>query len=62
MDEQEHLLRCVSVKVDTFASQYNDIFGTLTQQIRINKIMKRIADKRKYLDISSSDGSRAHRP
>ena len=63
IDDQEHLLQCVSPsEIDTSVSQYKDIFGTLTQQIRIAKIMKRIADKRKYLNISSSDGSRAHQP
>ena len=63
IDEQEHLLYCLSAsEIDTSAVQYSEIFGTLTQQIRIGKIMKRIADKRKHLEISSSDGSRAHQP
>ena len=61
IDDQEHLIHCSNAEnIDISQVQYSDIFGSLPQQIRIAKIMKRISDTRKLSDNSSTNGSREH--
>ena len=59
LDEQEHLIQCAKDQsdIDLPDVKYSDIFGTIQQQVKVAKAMKKILDFRK----SSSTGSQEHR-
>ena len=59
-DTQEHLISCFQTKrkEETIDVEYTDIFGSIQQQIKIAKIMKKIFDFRQF----SSQGNQEHQP
>ena len=63
-DSQQHLLLCTIAThgIDLKGVQYNDIFGSLTQQVKVAKVLMKISNKRKTMiqKISSNLGSQVH--
>ena len=55
-DIQEHLLNCEKITdgIDTNGINYNHIFGKISEQVKIARVMNKIAEKRKSLNSSSS--------
>ena len=46
-ENQQHLLKCkLTEDIDLTGVKYSDVFGTLTQQIKITKALKQITDIR----------------
>ena len=63
IDNQQHLLNCerTIVGIDLDDVKYSDIFGSISQQIKVAKIMKKVITKRKQLlQETSTNGSQAH--
>ena len=56
IDYQDHLLDCIASTegLNTQGIKYSDIFGNIAQQIKVAKVMRQIADKRKSLHNTPS--------
>ena len=62
-DNSEHLLHCsrITAGIDTSGVSYRDIFGSLSKQIKIVKILKKIdINRKKILSTSNMDGGLVH--